>query len=416
MHHTPTFLTLSLSLLFAIPAPAGENWPEFRGPSADGQSRATGLPVTWNENENIVWKTSIHDKGWSSPVVWDKQIWMTTAREDGTELFAVCVDLDSGKVVHDLKVFDVEKPAFCHPFNSYASPTPAVEAGRVYVHFGSLGTACLDTATGKVLWTRRDLPCDHFRGAGSSPILYRDLLVIPFDGFDLQYVVALDKATGKTVWKTDRHIDFHGADGDFKKAYATPALIEVQGKPQLICPAAEATLALNPQTGAEIWRVLHGGMNEASRPLYGHGRVYLTSGHTSRLLAVRPEGTGDITKGNVDWTFKEKPVPTRPSLLLLGDLLYMVSDNGVASCVDARTGELVDSLRLPGAFSASPVYADGQIYFPSQEKTTYVVRPGREMKLLAANKLDEGCMASPAVTGKALILRTRTHLYRIEQK
>jgi outer membrane protein assembly factor BamB len=415
MHHTPTFLALFLSLFLVTPSRAGENWPEFRGPTADGQSRATGLPVTWSETENIRWKTAIHDKGWASPVIWDRQVWMTTAREDGKELFAVCVDLDSGKVLHDVKVFDIEKPAFCIPFNSYASPTPAVEAGRVYVHFGSAGTACLDTATGKVLWTRQDLPCNHWRSAGSSPILYKDLLILTFDGYDVQYVAALDKVTGKTVWKTDRNIDFPSTNGDLKKAYATPTVIDVQGKPQLICPAAEATLAFEPLTGKEIWRVTHGGMNEASRPVLGHGKVYLTCGHIGRLVAIRPDGSGNITKTNVDWTFS-KGVPTRPSPLLLGDLLYMVSDKGVASCVEARTGELVGTLRLPGNFSASPICADGKMYFPSEDKITYVVAPGREMKILATNKLDEGCMASPAVADKALILRTRTHLYRIEQK
>jgi outer membrane protein assembly factor BamB len=417
MHHTAIFHALSLSLLLVTPARPGENWPEFRGPTADGQSRATGLPLTWSETENIRWKTAIHDKGWSSPVVWDKQVWMTTAREDGKELFAVCVDLESGKILHDIKVFDIEKPAFCIAFNSYASPTPAIEAGRVYVHFGSAGTACLDTATGKVLWTRQDLPCDHWRGAGSSPILYKDLLILTFDGHDVQYVAALDKATGKTVWKTDRNIDYTNPDGDLHKAYATPAVIEVQGKPQLICPSAEATLAFDPLTGKEIWRVTHGGMNEASRPLCGHGKVYLTCGHIGRLVAIRPDGSGNITRTNLEWTLDNKgKVPTRPSPLLLGDLLYLVSDGGVASCVEARTGQLVGTQRLQGAFSASPIYADGKMYFPSQEKITYVVKPGPEMKILAANKLDEGCMASPAVAGKAIILRTRTHLYRIEQK
>jgi len=340
---------------------------------------------------------------------------MTTAREDGKELFAVCVDLDSGKVLHDVKVFDIEKPAFCIPFNSYASPTPAVEAGRVYVHFGSAGTACLDTATGKVLWTRQDLPCNHWRSAGSSPILYKDLLILTFDGYDVQYVAALDKATGKTVWKTDRNIDFPSPNGDLKKAYATPSVVEVQGKPQLICPAAEATIAFEPLTGKEIWRATHGGMNEASRPVQGHGKVYLTCGHIGRMVAIRPDGSGNITKTNVEWTFS-KGVPSRPSPLLLGDLLYMVSDKGVASCVDAQTGEPAGTLRLPGNFSASPICADGKMYFPSEDKITYVVAPGREMKILATNKLDEGCMASPAVADKALILRTRTHLYRIEQK
>lgn len=416
MRHTRTGLTFSFSLLFLPSLLAGENWPEFRGPSGNGHSKATGLPVTWSETQNIAWKTAIHGKAWSSPVVWENQVWLTTAREDGKELFAVCVALESGKVLHDLKVFEIEKPAFCHAFNSHASPTPAIEAGRVYVHFGSSGTACLDTATGKVLWTQRDLPCDHFRGAGSSPILYQDLLILTFDGFDFQYVAALDKRTGKKVWKTDRKIRYDKDDGDWKKAYATPAVIEVKGKPQLVCPSAQATLAFNPRTGEEIWRVDHGGMNVASRPLFENGKLYLTTGYSGKqLFALDPDGTGLLPSNHIDWAFN-KAVPSRPSLLLIGGSLYMVSDNGVASCIDAKTGELAGTQRLPGKFSASPIYADGRMYFAGEEKTTYVVEANREMKILAANKLDEGCMASPAVAGKALILRTRTHLYRIEQK
>src|SRR5262249_12818569 len=227
-------LPLIVSAFLTAEAAAGETWPQFRGPRGEGRTDAVGLPVRWGEKENIVWKTPIHDKGWSSPVVWGGQVWMTTARADGKELFAVCVDRETGKILHDLKVFDVEKPAFCIPFNSYASPTPVIEEGRVYVHFGTYGTACLDTATGKKLWERRDLNCDHFRGPGSSPIVFGDLLFVHFDGFDVQYVVALDKATGKTVWKKDRAIDYGTDNGDLKKAYATPTVITVQGKPQLI--------------------------------------------------------------------------------------------------------------------------------------------------------------------------------------
>lgn len=416
MHRTLPFLALAASLTFARPVAAGDNWPEFRGPTADGRAPAAGLPVSWSEKDNIRWKTPIHDKGWSSPVIWGKQIWLTTAREDGKQLFALCVDRESGNLIHDLKVFDVENPAFCHPFNSYASSTPVIEEGRVYVHFGSPGTACLDTATGQVLWTRRDLSCNHFRGAGSSPILSGNLLFLIFDGYDAQYVAALDKVTGKTVWKKDRKIDYTMKDPDWHKAYATPALIQVQGKPQLICPSAEATMAYHPQTGEEIWRVIHGGMNVASRPLYAGGKLYLTTGYKGKqLFALRPDGTSDITASHIDWTFT-KNVPSRPSLLLHNDLLFLLGDGGIVSWVDARTGEQVKQDRLQGAFSASPLLADGKIICANQEGTTFVLEPSRDLKVLAANKLDEGCMASPVALDKALYLRTRTHLYRIEKK
>jgi outer membrane protein assembly factor BamB len=409
-------LTLFATLALAGAATAGDNWPQFRGPNGEGKSDAKGLPLTWGEKENVVWKTPIHDKGWASPVVWGDQVWLTTAKADGTELFAVCVDRATGKVVHDLKVFTVEKPEFCIDFNSYASPTPAVEEGRVYVHFGTYGTACLDTKTGKKLWERRDLKCNHFRGPGSSPILYRDLLIVHFDGFDVQYVVALNKKTGETVWKKDRAFDYTGVDGDHKKAYATPVVITVDGKAQLISPAAVGTTAYDPLTGAELWKVTHGGMNAAIPPLYGHGKVILFPADGGlKMLAVRPGGKGDVTKTHIDWTYG-KEVPSRAGPVLVDDLLFLVSERGIVSCVEAKTGKQVWQERLGGSYSASALAADGRVYFFSQDGVTNVIEAGRSWKKLAANKLDDGCMASPAVAGKALFVRTKTHLYRIEEK
>jgi outer membrane protein assembly factor BamB len=414
---------LLLALVLAAPAArGGENWPEFRGPSGNGRSDALGLPIRWSETENVKWKVPIHDKGWSSPVIWGKQIWMTTAPVDGKKLYAVCVDRDSGKIVHDIKVFDVAKPGYCIPTNSYASPTPVVEEGRVYVNFGSYGTACLNSETGQTIWARRDLPCDHFRAPGSSPILYEDALFIHFDGFDVQYAVALDKNTGKTRWKRSRDIDYGTDNGDLKKAFCTPQVIKANGTAQLISPSAVATIAYDPSSGRELWKVYHGGMNAAARPLFGDGLVFLTTGDAGapfpggwhRLLAVRPDGHGDVTKGHIAWT-RDKTVPARSSFLLDGDLLYLVSDNGVASCLEAHTGQEAWQHRLGGNYFASPILAEGRIYFFDDEGTSHVMEAGREAKVLAHNRLDAGCMASPAVAGKGLFVRTKTHLYRIEQ-
>ncbi|MEX2139503.1 MAG: PQQ-binding-like beta-propeller repeat protein [Pirellulales bacterium] len=405
---TTCIFTASLSL-------AGDNWPEFRGPNGDGHGKAKNLPVTFSETENIAWKTEIHGKGWSSPVVWGDQIWMTTATEDGTSLFAVRVDLKSGKVTHNERVFFIKKPQYINPFNSYASPTPAIEEGRVYVHFGAHGTAAIDTATGKVLWKRQDLPCDHFRGPGSSPILFENLLIVNYDGFDLQYVVAFDKNSGDTVWKKDRGIDYGTEDGDFKKAYGTPRLITVNGQPQLINPSAGATISYDPRTGNEIWRVKSGGMNVSARPLWGHGMIYATTAAGGfQLFAVRPEGQGDVTKSHVPWK-QPKSIPTRSTPIMVDDLIYMVNDAGIFSCVEAKSGKPVWTQRLGGNYTASPVFADGRLYFFSQEGESPVLEPGRELKLLATNKLDDGCMASPAVADNALLVRTTTHLYRIEK-
>lgn len=408
-----TSIVLLLALMPA--AIAGDNWPAYRGPTGDGQAGARALPIQWSETKNIRWKTPIHDKGWSSPVIWGNQVWLTTARADGKKLFAVSIDCASGKIVRDITVFEVANPAFCHTFNSYASPTPVVEAGRIYVHFGTYGTACLDTATGQKIWERRDLLCDHYRGPASSPILHQDLLFLIFDGYDVQYVAALDKNTGKTVWKKDRGIAYKIPDSDYKKAYATPAVIDAGGKPQLICPSAEATIAYDPFTGQEIWRVHHGGMNASCRPFLGHGLVFVTTGHNTQLLAVNPAGAGNITKNNVRWKFN-KGVPTRSSPLLVGDLIYMASDAGVGCCVEARTGERVWQERLGSQYSASPIHAGGHIYFFDQEDSGHVLEPGRKLKVLSVNKLADGCMASPAVSAGCLFVRTKTHLYCIEEK
>jgi outer membrane protein assembly factor BamB len=406
------FLPLLIFTFFHAPALAGDNWPQFRGPAGDGISDARGVPVTWSESQNIRWKTAIHDKGWSSPVIWGNQVWLTTAREDGTEYFAVAVDRASGKVLHDVHLFSEKSPADIRRYNSYASPTPVIEGGRVYIHFGTYGTACLDTATGKVLWERHDLHCDHWRGPASSPILYGNLLILTFDGHDVQFLAALDKMTGKIAWKKDRHIRYSSDDGDLHKAYSTPSVIHVGGKPQLVSPSAEATIAFDPATGDELWRVYHGGMNASSRPVVLRDLVFLTTGSSKNLLAVRLGHSGELGKEAIAWRVN-RSVPTRPSVIAVDGLLYMVNDQGVASCLDPKTGKSLWEERIGGAFAASPVYAAGRIYVPDEDSKTHVFAAGRTFQSLAVNKLDAGCMASPAIAGDSIFLRTKTHLYCI---
>lgn len=414
-HSVLSFMFVASLTIGFSGAAAAQNWTEFRGPTGDGHAKSTGLAVSWSETENVAWKTAIHGKAWSSPVVWDDQIWLTTARPDGKELGAVCLDRKTGKITKDIKLFELDKPPFCHPFNSYASSTPAIEKGRLYAHFGTNGTACLDTETGKVIWERRDLHCDHWRGAASSPIVHGGLVFLIFDGVDVQYVVALDKATGKTVWKKDREIVYPPSnDGDDRKGYATPAVFSIDGKFQLVCPAAGATIAYDPATGKELWRVLHPTMNAGCRPILANNLIYVTVGHKPTLLAIRPDGTGEITNSHVQWK-QTRSVPSRPSVLVIGDLVFMVSDNGIASCLDAKTGKQVWEERLGGECSGSPVFADGHIYVPDQTGTTFVLEPARSFKKVAGNRLADGCMASPAVTGKSLLIRTKTHLYCIEK-
>ena len=400
-------------------------WPQFRGPDGNGVSTATGVPVTWSETENVRWKTPIHGRAWSSPVVLGRQVWLTTATPDGKELYAIAIDKETGKIVHDLKLFDVETPQFAHSFNTYASPTPVIEPGRIYVTFGSPGTAAIDTATGKVLWERRDLECNHFRGAGSSPIVFQNLLLMHFDGSDVQYVVALDKRTGKTVWKTDRSVDFQDiqpngkpkADGDFRKAFATPQIVMAGGRPVMVSLGSMAAYGYDPLTGKELWRVVErANFSMSTRPVAADGLVYYPTGfNTAQIFAVRPDGSGDVTSTHVTWK-APRGAPNKPSILFLDGLIYMVNDGGVLTCLDAKTGEEVWKNRLTDSYSASPIAAGGRIYFFSEDGRATVIEAGREFKKVAENMLSDGFMASPAVDGKALYLRTKSHLYRVEAR
>ena len=414
-----------LLLLAGLLVQADDNWPQFRGPDGNGHSAARDLPLNWSETENVVWKTAIHGRGWSSPVIYNSQIWLTTATEDGRKLYALCIDRETGRIIRDLNLFDVAQPQYAHPFNSYASPTPVIEKGRVYVTFGSAGTACIDTDNFRVLWERRDIECNHFRGAGSSPILFRDLLIMHFDGSDRQFVIALNKNTGKTVWLTHRSIDFQdldangkpAAEGDLRKAFSTPHVAVLNGRLELISLGAKAAYSYNPLTGQELWRVEERGQHSSStRPVIGHGMIFYPTGFsTGQLFAVRIGGNGLITDTHVAWKLK-RGVSNKPSILLIDDLIYMISDAGIASCLEAKTGEIVWQKRIGGEYSASPVYAGGNIWFFSEDGKISAVKTGRAFELLAENRLDDGFLASPAISGRAFFLRTRTHLYRIEKK
>ncbi len=404
---------LLLGLLLLNLTAAADNWPQFRGVHGDGSADAT-LPLEWSESQNVKWKIPIHGKGWSSPVIWGEQLWLTTATEDGTTMSALCVDRSSGKVLRDLVVFENEDPRFCHPTNSYASCTPVIEDGRIYVHFGSYGTACLNTETGEKIWERRDIECNHWRGPGSSPIMHGDKLIVAYDGYDYQFVVAFDKNSGKTVWRQDREIDYGTDNGDRKKAYSTATAFEHAGRTQIISPSATESIAYDPDSGEVLWRVRHDGMNAAAKPLYAHGLVYIAAGSGPySLIAVKPDGSGDVTDTHIEWGFS-KSAPKRPSQIIAGDLMFMINDDGVASCIDAKTAKVIWQKRIGGDYRASPILADGKIYFFSQDGTSPVIAASDKFELLGENKLDNGFQASPAVADDSLYLRTITDLYCIE--
>lgn len=396
-------------------AEESNNWPQFRGPHADAVSQKS-VPTTWSETENIRWKTPIHDKGWSSPVIWGDQIWLTTATTEGHTMWAICVEKSSGKILHDLKLFENAEPKKTASYNSFASPSCVIEEGRVYISFGSYGTACLNTADGKVIWERRDLECDHWRGPGASPILHNGMLIIPFDGYDFQYVVALDKVTGKTIWNTKRTVDYGTTDGDVMKAYCTPLVIQVDGKDQLIAPTSKAALAYDPADGKELWRVRYNSFSTTGMPLFDGKMLFINTGFgKADLLAIRPDGSGDVTDSHVEWK-QTKGIGSKTSQLLVNGLIFNVHDEGIANCLDASTGKEHWQKRLSAKFTASPLYAGGYVYFFSSDNgTCTVIKAQDKYEEVAVNKLAAGGMASPAVSDNALFVRTDEALYRIEK-
>jgi outer membrane protein assembly factor BamB len=401
-------------LLALTGAARGGNWPQFRGPGADGRAVGGEPPLQWSEQERIRWKTPIHDHGHSSPVVWEDQVWVTTATKDGQRLFAVACDRATGRIVHDIPVFTVAQPEKINAQNTYATPTPVIEAGRLYVHFGTYGTACLDTKTGRKLWERVDLHCQHLQGPASSPILFGDLLILDFSGGDVQFVVALDKATGRTVWQQRRSLDLTQIVPLMRKDHCTPIVIEVAGRPQLISPSARAAYAYDPATGEELWQVRHGGDSVIFRPVVGHGLVFLSTGFTQfEIWAVRPDGRGDVTASHVVWKHT-KDVPRRTSPALVGDRLYLLEDTGPLTCLQAVSGEVLWRKRLAGQFAASPVATADRLYCFDQKGRTTVLALGGGGEVLSENILAEGCYASPAAVDGSLFLRGSTHLYRID--
>jgi outer membrane protein assembly factor BamB len=401
-------------LVFSAPL-AARQWPEFRGPGGQGHATEEELPLEWSESRNIVWKAPIPGSGWSSPVVAVNRVWLTSATElreagrvRGVSLRALAFDVATGKELVNVEVFRLDRARSINQKNSHASPTPIADGDRVYVHFGADGTAALSTA-GEVLWKTK-LPYESQHGAGGSPALYRDLLIVNCDGNggpDDAFVAALDTRTGKIRWKTPRR---QPAD----QAYTTPLVIRVGTRDQVVSVGAYRAAAYEPDTGREIWRVSYGqGFSNVPRPVFGHGLVYITTGfHQPALMAVRPDGSGDVTSTHVAWTLR-RGVPFTPSPILVGSQLFIVNDTGIASCIDARTGTVHWQQRLGGNFSASPVYAGGRIYFFSEEGQATILAPGTTFQRLATNQLDGALLASMAVAHGSLFLRTDSHLYRI---
>lgn len=403
-----------LVILMSSSAMAGD-WPAFRGPSGDGISTATNPPLEWGTTENVSWTQAIPGTGWSSPVLAGGKLYLTTAvtdDDDAISLRTLALDAADGRVLWNVEAFrpDPSEVGQSHQKNSLASPTPIVADGRLYVHFGHMGTAALDL-DGKILWKQEQLKYRPRHGNGGSPMIVGDMLVFSCDAEDDPFVVAIDCHDGQVRWRTQRSFPT-----DKKFSFCTPTEIEVDGQKQLVIPASGYVAAYDPADGREIWRVTYGeGHSVVPRPVFAHGLVFVSSGYTKPiLLAIDPRGAnGDVTNTHVTWK-RDKGAPLTPSPLVVGDELYLVADVGVASCLDARTGKLHWTKRLGGNFSASPIYAAGRIYIQSEDGVTHVLDAGKEFSMLATNDIGERTLASMAVDDNTIYLRSESRLRCID--
>lgn len=438
-------MRLLLSVLLsvtALDALATDNvWPQFRGPLGNGHALDSDVPVEFGETDAVAWKTELPGKGWSSPVVVDNTIWVTTAIEQipterereqllagrvdqsnrssraiakAIDLKLISIDLKTGSVLRTIDLATIDKPDAIHTLNSYASPTPMIDGDHIYCHFGTFGTFCVDRSSAEIVWTRR-FPLVHSVGPGSSPMIHQQLLVLIQDGCERQYVTALDKSTGDTVWEVDRP-ELDVADAESKKSFCTPiAVTDKLGREQLICLGAHWIVAYQPKTGKEIWKLRHGnGFSIVPRPVSDGSVVYFSTGYGKpNMLAVRIDGDGDVSDTHIEWTVT-KGIPAKPSPILSDGLIYVIDDTGVASCIDAASGEIVWKKRIGGNYSASPILVGGHIYFGSQDGKVTVIKPGRTYQQVAENQIDDRIMASPAIAGDSIVLRTEKAIYRIQ--
>lgn len=414
--------SLAIFTLSALSAHAADEWPRFLGPTGNNSAGAHGLPTSWDDKKGrgIKWKIALPGEGWSSPVISGDRIYCTTALEDGKSLHALCLALADGKTIWDSEIFHVDTPPEKHQRNSFASPTPLIEGDRLYATFGTVGTACLDLKTGKKIWENTELHWDQQNGAGGSMTGWKDLLFLACDGAgEVQLGAALYKKDGKLAWKVDRSAkaELKARTGDRRKAYGTPVVHEFGGKPVCLTMTAERLYAQDPLTGQELWWVKTPGFSNVPIPVTDGKQIYIETGFPKPqtwAIKVDPNASGDITDTHVVWK-QIKGGPEESTPVVVGERLFMINDTGIASCLNTADGSIVWQQRLGPDFAASPLAADGHVYFFDTWNKSYVVEASDAFNLISTNRLEAGCMASPAVVGKAMILRTKSHLYRLEQ-
>ena len=433
---TRTFFTI-LFAYFADLASIKADWLQWRGPMGQGIADQSKVPIEWSETKNIAWRAQLPGRGWSSPLIVGNQVWVTAAYETkaseeqakerlkantGSQplvvlselrIHAICIDKESGKIIKNIEVLRKKDPQWIHKTNSYASPTPIIEDGRMYIQKGSYGSACLDLKSGEVMWQNQDLWVMHENGPGGSPLIWNDLLIFHMDGSDNQFIVAIDKNTGKVIWKTKRSGKMHD-NPQLKKAYGTPVIVKLQGRDVVVSPAANWVYGYEPASGDELWKLEYGslGFSIVPKPVIGNGMIYIGTSY------MRPQMLGiDVSKPQPEivWSCK-RSVPAISSPLLIGEELYFVSDSGgMVTCLEAKTGVELWRERIGGNHGSSPTFVGGRILFHSKEGETVALKPGREFKILARNKLDGEHHASAAISGNSIFLRTEKALYKISE-
>lgn len=411
-------LSLAFGVVVSSVVARADNWPQFRGPSGQGESPEKGLPLHWSDTENVVWKTDVPGTGWSSPIVWGDRIFLTSTSEDGISCHVLCFDRTNGKLQWDVEVFK-QTPSKKEGRNSYATPTPVTDGEHVYAVFSGGGIAAL-SLDGKVAWTDLDTKFYGQQGYGPSPALYKDMLVVHVDltshgsdpkpgwltPWDQSYVLALDKITGKQRWKAMRGLSRVG--------HTMPRFVEVEGKTQLLSAAGDVVQGFDPDTGEKLWWAANIGETPVPTPVVGDGMVFTAPGFSEHpaIRAFRLGGHGDVTQSNLVWEYG-KSVPTMASYAFHDHRLYTVNETGILQCFAAATGKLLWKQRLEGTYAASPIIADGRIYFLADNGTTTVIDDGPEYKLLAENPLKEKCQASIAVVNGQFFIRSQQHLFCI---
>ena len=399
-----------------------QNWTHFRGSTMDGHANVEKAPLHWSDSTNVRWKVPVKGKGWSSPVVFGNQVWLTSAAKDGKEFYTLCFDLKTGKKLHENTIFTAEDPQRIHGTNSYATPTPCIEKEFVYVHYGTFGTACINTETFETVWKREDMKVNHMQGPASSLILHENMLIVHLEGTEDPYVAALNKRTGETIWKSVRPAEVYDTlEPVYRKSYQTPIVIEASGKELLISNGAYLCFAHDVNTGEVIWTIEYGYDSTVSQPLYWNGLVFVNSGwvfldntpYFTRQYAVDPTGKGDVTETHVKWMYEDE-VPQIPTPVIVDGKMYMVHDRGMVTCLDVLTGKPIWKQELKGNFNSSPIYAAGNIYFINVKGVCTIIKPGVSFQQVAQNDINETVKAVPVFVDGKMLLRTEKKLYLIE--